>query len=153
MSPSWALRSWALRIRPYLPAELRLRLEEHDVNAHFRPIVANAKTSSREEDIDFFEREWASEIWEIQKAREVHFQAKLFRRARRWLVPVPKLTDENSDDTGDPGVRLLHEQSRYQLLREIRTAQREWLHFAVPILGAIAGVIGAVTGLVAVLIR
>jgi hypothetical protein len=50
-------------------------------------------------------------------------------------------------------VRLLHEQSRYQLLREIRTAQREWLHFAVPILGAIAGVIGAVTGLVAVLIR
>ena len=40
--------------------------------------------------------------------------------------------------------------SATDLVREIRQAQREWLQFIVPILGAVAGVIAAATGFVAV---
>lgn len=144
--------SWE-RLRPFLPAELRFRLEERDVNAYYRPRFAAAKAASQQETIERLEGEWGSEISDIQKAREADFQAKLFRRARHWLVPVPKLTDENSDDVGYHGVRFLSEQARYELLREIRKAQREWLQLAVPTLGALAGVIAAATGFVAVLMR
>src|SRR5262245_2841483 len=135
---------------PFLPADVRLGLEMRALRAYFQPQIAAAKGAQLQEEVESLNQEWAEQAYEIQEASDLALQAKLFRRARRWLVLVPKLTDENSDPCLEVGARLLNDAARFDLVREIREAQREWLQLLVPIFGAVAGVIAAATGFVAV---
>jgi hypothetical protein len=139
------------RLRRFFPSSVRLWLEERDINEYFRGKISEAKKAGWDRDsLESIEQDWGSSVFEVEEQRQLAIQKKLVRRAQRWLVPVPKMTNANSDECVHGGERLLSDGARYDLLRDIRKAQREWLELIAPILGALAAVIAAATGLVAV---
>ena len=138
-----------------LPSGIRLRYERLKLERHYRLAVEKGRTSGPKEELEQLQHEWAEGLQSLKDARELRFQRKLFRKARPLLVPVPTLTDANSEECwATPGERLLTEHARYELIAEIHKAQKArqdlvigWL----PLITAITGLIGTIAGLVALL--
>jgi hypothetical protein len=102
-------------------------------------------------EIQFFASEYSDELGELESK-------KLLRRAARLFVSLNDLLeDPDSWYTGTYGNRYIVGRVEYDVRRRVTAAEREnrehWARIAGPLIAAITGLIGVVTGLVAVLSR
>jgi hypothetical protein len=126
-------------------------LQQREIDARYGPLVEAANAEGRRDDAHCHRQDWAMEKYEIEEERRLASQGRLLRRARRWLVPIPKFTDDNSEETIAGMQRLLNEEAQFELLREIVKARRESVEYVTKVAASLIGILGAIIGLVAVL--
>lgn len=94
---------------------------------------------------------------EIVDERRALFQARLLRKARRLYLPVPRYTKENADlwerSAASYGRMLLTDKGIRQMLDDIRKEKMVRRDRLLAWIAPLTGVIGALTGLLAVMRR
>src|SRR2546428_4965257 len=85
-------------LRRIIPQSVLDRRAERRINDHYKSKIREAKAAKDSEALEQWEGEWRVESWELEQGQRMRAQQRLFRKARRLYVPLPKLTDENSID-------------------------------------------------------
>jgi hypothetical protein len=138
-----------------LPYDIKRWYRRLRFNRRYRAEVDQARAATSKEELQSLREEWAEIFQALEDERELQFQRRLFRRARRLLVPVPVLTDANSEECwATPGERLLTQVARYELIAEIHKAQKARQELVIgwlPLVTAVTGLIGTIVALVALL--
>jgi hypothetical protein len=145
-----------------LPKSLRLSWQKLYLDGAYRRDIRTAKIAKDYENIDILRCEHGNEIDLIEEEEDSLFTNHLLRQAQRFRVPIPSYytyDKKQSDDWRQGrnlGLRCLTDQGIAKLREEIRKEMR-WKHerraHYVAWFSAIIGVIGALTGLIAVLYR
>ncbi|GAB3094872.1 hypothetical protein GCM10027159_12280 [Lysobacter terrae] len=154
MSP---IRRIALMV---VPTSTRLAWSRSAIQRGYGKKIAAARFAKNLSEVALLED---TERWELQLQGELeddHLTSSLLRRARRLRVPIPYV--HNSDgaesdhwyqgnQTGGWYLTTLGVNSLRREIRQEQKARHENLALLLPWLTAITGIIGTVTGLVAVL--
>jgi len=147
-------------LRQFLPTTLRYRAEEAVTSRKWQE---RREKLRHDEETDphilrMLEDQYVEELRMIEEEREVHFTEKLLRKARRLRVPTPPMWYEDGEQspywrTGPLHRRYLSRDGIKFVRKAIREEEKwrmEKRHQRIALLTAITGVIGALTGLVAV---
>jgi len=146
---------------PFLTKDYWLRLEQKKIEKRYRETLRSTKGNRGE--IDHAKTEHHSDWWSNYEQQEALFTEKLIKKAERLRVHVPAKPSwnyetgfEENEDWDGINERYLTNTGIAKVRDEIRKEQKwqregraNWAVFA----SAIGGVIGAITGLVAVMMR
>ena len=138
-------------LRRIIPQSVLDRRAERRIDDYYKSKIREARAAKDSKALEQWEGEWTAESWELEQGQRLRAQQRLFRKARRLYVPLPKLTDENSVD----GV-IIDDTLLDDLVAKIRKAQQEWqaLWLAwVPLVSALTGLVATVVAIIALLKR
>ena len=145
-----------------LPKSRRLSWQKLYLDGVYRKDIRAAQIAKHQDDVDILRFEHQNEIELIEEEEDNLFTNHLLRQAQRFRVPIPSYYTDDKKQSDDwrqgrtLGLRCLTDQGIAKLREEIRKEMR-WKHerraHYVSWFSAIIGVIGALTGLIAVLYR
>jgi hypothetical protein len=146
--------------RRFRSRDRRLDLEIDDIDAHYRVLIKAARSRGDGNEVARLRSEHQEELAYYYDEREALFTAELMTKARRYRIPGPPSRDETgqttpywtqSHRTGSwhltpEGIRVLRDAIRIEegWRRDKRVQLVIWIT-------ALTGLIGAITGLVSVL--
>jgi hypothetical protein len=139
-----------------LPRDLRLRLLQTYIDSVYRKKMRDAQRAKAPgEAIESIHDDWMVEDAFIADEQDLRFTRKSLRLAKRLRVPYPDDSD-CWEETRTTGERILSakgtEQLRMALREEQRWRQERRAHW-IAYIAALTGVIGAVSGLIAVIAK
>ena len=143
------LRSWSSLLWHFLPQPLLDRMETRRIDHFYGTKVREAKAANDAVAVEQLEAAWDTDSWFLEREQNLRAQRRLFRKARRLYVPLPRLTKENSLD----GV-LMDDEVLLDLMTKIRKAEkaRQELRLAwIPLATALTGLLGTIAAVVALL--
>lgn len=143
-----------------LPKSLRLHWQKILVDRAYRKDMVLALIAKDREKVQDLEHERRTEIYFIEEEEDHILSKSLIRRARRLRVPVPHRFDPDGKTSEfwceghylggwyltDSGISKVREEVRKEL-RARHDSRAQWVIWV----SALTGVIGALTGLIAVL--
>jgi len=136
----------------FLPQTWLLKRKLSQINRIFRKEIADAERKSTNKDPEAVLSEWHFEaIWIEEELQDI-FDTHLIKKAYRLHISIPK-KGEGIWEKGETGRMLFTPAAREDLrkaVREVRKEQREAAMFWISVL---FGMIGALTGLIAVWLR
>ena len=142
-----------------MPAGLRLSWQRSLLERAYARDLAAAKKQNDSKKIEEIESDWRFEIDLHTEDEDIHLTRRLLAQARHLRLPIPHIY--NQDNSLSEHWQETHHTGRWRLTatgvavlrkeirREIKTRHELHAHWAVW-LSALTGVIGAITGLVAV---
>ena len=145
-----------------IPTETKLSWQRTLLDRAYAKDIAEARKAKDSAKVESLENDHRFAIDLHEEEEEAYFTKKLFQRARRLRVPIPhRYNDDKSESdhwyegqyTGcwyltTKGVAALREEIRREL-KGRHEARSQWVVW----LSALTGLIGAVTGLVALLMH
>lgn len=148
-----------LFVQRFLSDPVRLRWSRSRLERSFAKAISAAKKAKDFEKAEGLEADARWELGMQQEEEDAYASRRLLRKARRLRVPIPPTIGEDGDLTdaweegtyfggfilSDAGYRTVREEVR----REEKARHENRAHYVVWIT-ALTGVIGAITGLVAV---
>lgn len=143
-----------------VPKSVRLSLVERVTDSDYRKRIADARASKTTlgDDLESLRQERDHEMYTLYQDREVFHTKRLLRKASRLRVPIPSRYTSKMEESEDwerswDGEWYLSKSAELQLRAVIRQEQKErnetrahWIAW----IAAITGLVGAVTGLLAV---
>lgn len=143
-----------------LPARTRLAWSRSRIESGYAKDIAAACRTKNHDEVLSLESARLFELGLQQEEEDSHLTKQLRRKARRLRVPIPRVCNEDGSisdqwyegsQTGgwyltDAGIRSLREE-----IRKEQKARHEGRAQFIVWLSAITGIVGAITGLVAVL--
>jgi len=133
-------------------AKLRKKLKKND--EYYQSRLKQARAEGNEDDIRYLEHNhFETRIWIEEEWRD-HSEFKLIRKARRLLIPIPSKIDEpdawqeRSPVTDIQFLTPIARKKLWDAIREEHNARRDMI---VGWITPLTGIIGALTGLVAVI--
>ena len=153
------IRRWL--VTHLLPRTWQLRIWLRRVNREYGPKVEGAKRQKDKAKLHELYEEWHFESTLLSDELNHIAAERLIKQARRWNLPVPELPRgkpgtlkdvQNESWYFEPssGFWVLKPKGFTALWSAIRTERRERIHTRLAIITAIAGLLGVLTGLVAV---
>lgn len=143
-----------------IPERIKLAWKRSHLNGLFAKKITKAREAKKTEEVNSLEAEHMFELDWLNEEEDVYITQHLLHLARRLRVPIPRYHNSNGSETGlwekgqYTGDHYLTVEGIAALRKEIRQelkAQHEMrAHWAVW-LAALTGVIGALTGLVALI--
>lgn len=146
-------------LRESLPFSVRSYIDRKKIIKKFHQQISEAKQENPDsiEEINFF---YSEELQTIEDERSAFYTQKLIRKATKFRVPIPaydcKFNEEGefweiSSRTGDrfltlKGINMLREEIRKEE-RWKRESRSHWL----TIITTVSGLVGILTGLIAVI--
>jgi len=132
---------------------IRFWYRERRLRRLYQPLFEKAK--GNQDETRQIDMEWTQESLAIDEERRLLTQTRLLRKARRLLIPTPQFNEDKWEESNfKVGMHLLTEKAIYELISEIRKAQKLrqelWLSW-LPLVTAITGLIGAAIGLLALI--
>lgn len=137
-----------------LPQGVRYRHQEKAVRQYFAGLMAEAKDRGAKDEVQSLRSQMAFELHVLDDTKEAAFTERLLRQAARLRVPVPLGTSQYWRESDADRARVLTREGIQQLRAEIRKEQRwrgerrsQWVVW----ITALTGLVGALTGMLAVL--
>ena len=149
-------------IRKLLPTSTRLAWSRSAIQRGYGKEIAAARREQNSTEVAHLE---SAERWELELQEEEedsYLTSRLLGQARRLRVPIPSFRNSDGSESdhwyqgSQTGGWYLTTLGVNSLRREIRLEQKdrhENMAMYLPWLTAITGIVGTVTGLVAVLVR
>ncbi len=136
--------------------DLKLCVREKQNERLYRPAIRKLEKEGKAQQVESLIGEYLHFRGEIVDEQRALFQARLMRKARRLYVPVPRYTKENADlweqSAAIYGKTLLTDKGIRQMLDDIRKEKMARRDRLLAWIAPLTGVIGALTGLVAVIL-
>ncbi len=132
----------------------KLFWREIQLRQKFMPLIKKAKIQGNKEELECLTAEYLLEIHAIEYERRLMAQHRLIYKASRLLLPIPSLENKEiwEEDEYD-SVRLLKPASvddlRIAIRNELKARRDLLIGWIIPLIG----LIGAITGLLAVWFR
>ena len=151
------LKNWK---RVVLPSSFRDWWLERQINTEFEAKIKEAREKEDQNEANrlAYERRW--NLAEIRDSRQARIQDKWIRKARKFMIPIPsQVFAENKAENDDwefsapSGEMLLKPHAMVNLRREVRREQKEWREAFGYWITFLIALLGAVSGLVSVLMR
>lgn len=112
------------------------------------------KRGAKQEEIEFITHEYWSLDDQYQEDISSLVTQALLRKARKLMLPTPELGDENMWKRCQYFNRsILTEKGIAELRGTIRREQKETREIYLPWITALAGLVGIITGLVAIILK
>lgn len=145
--------TWQRKLIRRLPDRLRWWWDERRINRAYHAALAQAQTADERERVH---GEFSSEFFEVEYEKRKFYDGKLLSQARRHYVPTPpRREDDGMWEQYGPGMWYLTEKGTHELVRgimEYQKARRDLiLGWVTPLITILTGLVGAITGLVALL--
>lgn len=145
--------TWQRKLITRLPDRLRWWWDERRINRAYHAALAQAKTA---EEREIVHGEFSSEFFEVEHERRAFYDLKLLSKARRHFVPTPPRREgEGMWEHYGQGMWFLTEKGTHELVKgimEYQKARRDLiLGLVTPLITILTGLVGAITGLVALL--
>jgi len=147
-------------VRKCLPVSRQLAWSRSRIERGYSKNIAIARRAKDYNEVQSLKSAMWFELDLQREEEDAHQSKQLLRKAMRLRVPSPPLHLDNGEDSGywyegsQTGGRYLTVTGFREVRSEIRQEQKsrheQWAHLVVWI-SAVTGVIGAITGLVAVL--
>ena len=135
---------------------LKLKVREKRNDRYYRPAIRKLEKEGKATEADSLIGEHLHFRDEIVDERRALFQARLMSQARRLYVPVPRYTKANAElwepSRASYGVMLLTDRGIRQMLDDIRREKMARRDSLLAWVAPLTGIIGALTGLVAVIL-
>lgn len=110
------------------------------------------KRGPKKDEIVILEHEFFSSYDEYREEIGNLITQRLLRKARRLMLPIPSLSDKNMWDRSQFSNRsILTEKGITELRAIIRREQKETREMYLPWVAALTGLVGAITGLLAII--
>lgn len=144
-----------------LSKEMYFRKQEKSINQTYNKLLDEARNSRDNNEIKSLEHSRDFELRIIQEDRESLYTLKLLKKASRLKVPVPEHYDENKNKTdywkqGSFGSIYLTKKGIKRLREEIREEEKWYIekraHY-IKWVTALTGIIGTLTGLIAIILN
>ena len=137
------------------PRGLRLRIELDETNRLYRRVIAEAERKNDPEEVNNLYSEWHSESAPIEEELQQVQTRRLVNKARRMLLPVPGIPMDKSEDENwirGTFTRSWHLKAEgfTRVRAAIRAESKERREASIAWATLIIGILGALTGLVAV---
>jgi len=143
----------------FAPTRLRLAWDRRSIQRGYGKEIASARNDKRLNDLAHLEGAYRFEMELQQEQEDAFLTSNLLRRIRRLRLPIPPIRDTDGNESiywyegrqtggwylSDNGVRHLMQEIR----QEVKERHESRAHYIVW-LTALTGIIGSVTGLVAV---
>ena len=133
---------------------------ERQINIEFEAKTKEARDKKDQNAVNRLAHDRRWELAEIRDSRQARIQEKWIRKARKFMIPIPhqvfpKDKDENENWEFSPpsGEMLLKPQAMINLRRQVRREQKERREAATHWITVIVGLVGALTGLAAILMK
>ena len=143
------LRSWSSLLSHCLPQPLLDRMETRRIDDSYGTKIRDAEAAKDAVAVEQLEAAWATDYWSLERVQCLRAQRRLFRKARRLHVPLPRLTKQSSlDDV------LMNDDVLLDLMPKIHKAQkaRQELRLAwIPLATALTGLLGTIAAVIALL--
>ncbi len=123
-----------------------------------RPLLAEARKAGTTDDVRMLETEWAGEALVIEEEQRQLSESKVLRVARRLFIPLPPHSDGEywEESYTEPRRRyFLTVKGMNDLRTRIRAERKARIETRlawVPLLTALTGLVGTLTGLIAMLL-
>ncbi len=140
-----------------LPRRWVLNAKLHRINRIYRKLVADAEKKLTPDELQELQVEWYSESEPIEEELRSIFADKLVKKANRLKVPIPPKCITGRDEVNGnwqrgtfTGLWYLTSEGLSKLRSSIRAERRERRDAAAFWIAVLTGLIGALTGLIAV---
>lgn len=142
-----------------MPRPWKRALWRKEIDLRYRPFHDEMVARGADQyELHEYSREWGNELSSIEEQVEVELTDMLIRKAERYRLAVPPRTGDSGNwmTTWPAGFPVLSDNAIRKLREDIRIEEkwkRESWAFRIAVMSAFTGLIGAATGLVALLIR
>jgi hypothetical protein len=122
---------------------------------HYDKLIAEAKKRGpKKDEIPMLEAEFFAVYDEYKEDIGTLVTQRLLRKARKLMLPIPELGDENLWERCQFSNRSnLTEKGIAELRATIRREQKETREMYLPWVAAFTGLVGAITGLLAIILK
>jgi len=152
------LKKWK---RLIVPTPIRFWWLERQINSEFAEKIKEAKAKKETQEVRRLQDKHSWNLAEIRDSRNARIQRKWIRKAGKLMIPLPPQDiermlnddDDNWEISRPANEALLKPQAMINLRREVRREQKESRDGYIRWITVVVGLVGALTGLVSVLLR